>query len=361
MVRIRTGWLVAVVALGALGFGAACKKNDEKKGDQPATADKAAEKTDKPAADTGGAKPAAAGAAISGQAGDDLSLLPKDSEVVLGLNFAQLQQSALWKQYSPKLMDKMAGGLAEFQAACGFNPLEAIKSVAIGMKGLGGVPDGAIVIHGLEKAKLMANLDKCKAEAAKKGTEITVDGDVFMVKDKKGQSSAFTFVGDSTIVAVMGANGTKDGVLAAAKGDSALKTSPAFVEMYGKIDTTQSLWMVMNGNSPVFKQLGAMGVKPKAVFGSINLTDGLTIDMRMRVATADEATSFANMMKPNLSNPQVKQMFDKLDVVTDGTDIKFSVGMSSAKLQQLAQMVGGMMGGMMGGGMGGGMGGMGTP
>ena len=63
-------------------------------------------------------------------AGDDLSLLPADSEMVMGLNFAQLQQSALWKQFAPKLMEKAAGGIAEFKAACGFDPMEAIKSIS---------------------------------------------------------------------------------------------------------------------------------------------------------------------------------------------------------------------------------------
>ena len=92
-------------------------------------------------------------------AGDDLSLLPADSEMVLGLNFAQLQQSALWKQFAPKLMDKMSKGLNDFKAACGFDPMEAVKSVTMGLKGVGNdQPDGAVVVHGLDKAKSMACL-----------------------------------------------------------------------------------------------------------------------------------------------------------------------------------------------------------
>ena len=55
------------------------------------------------------------------------------------------------------------------------------------------------------------------------------------------------------------------------------------------------------------------------------------------------------MAKGQTSNPQVKQMFDKLDVAADGVDAKIGVAMSNQKLQQLIGMVGGMMGGMMGG------------
>jgi len=352
MLRTRIGLVAAIAALGLTA--GACKKNENKAGTgSGTTADKSTTGDKGTTPDKGVATPVA----VAG--GDDLALLPVDSEMVMGLNFAQLQQSALWKQYSPALMAKISSGLADFKAACGFDPMEAVKSVSIGMKGLGGTtPDGAVVVHGPDKAKVMACMDKAKAEAAKKGSEVTVDGDVFMVKDKSGQNTAFTFVNDTTLLGVIGANASKDAVLAAAKGTSALKSSPTFVEMFSKINTGDSLWMLMNGNSPAFSKMGSLGVKPKAIFGSVNVTDGLTLDMRIRLGTNDEAAQLVNMLKGQISNPQVKQMFDKLDVAADGTDAKFAVAMSNQKLQQLAGMMAGMMGGMMGGG---GMGGAGAP
>ncbi len=357
MVRFRNGWLVAVVALG-LGF-AACKKNDDAK---PAdkTADKTADQKTTPDKATPGdqaVKP------ITDANASDLSLLPADSELVVGLNISQLSQSALWKQFGPKLMDKAAGGLADFKAQCGFDPLEAVKSVAFGLKGVGGgsKPEGAVVIHGPDKAKVMGCVDKMKTQAAAKGTEVTVDGDVVLIKDKSGTATAMTFVNDTTILGVVGPNGTKAGVKDAAKGSSTLKSSQTFVEMYSKINTQDSLWMLVNGNAPFMSKASGMGIKPKAVFGSINVTDGLTLDLRVRLATPDEAAQFVNMMKGQTGNAQVKAMFDKLDVSSDGADAKFSVAMSNQKLQALIAMAQGVMGGMMGGG-GGGMGGtMGGP
>lgn len=350
MVRFRNTWLVAVVALG-LG-GAACKKNDDAKKD-----DKAGDKSG-PAGDKAGG---GGGTTISDSNAGDLSLLPVDSEMVIGLNIAQLQQSALWKQFSPKIMDKVAGNLAEFKADCGFDPLDAVKSIAIGMKNMGGggEPDGAIVIHGPDKAKILACVDKEKDKAKAKGTEMSVDGDVVLMKDKTGATSAFTFVNDSTMLGVIGSKGNAAGVKEAAKGGSALKSSQTFVDMYSKINTQDSLWMLINGNSPALAKASGMGIKPKAVFGSINLTDGLTVDFRVRMSTPDEAKSLVGMMQGQVGNPQVKQMFDTLDITGDGADAKVSVKMSAQKLQALVAMVGGMMGGMMGagGGMGGAPGG----
>jgi len=165
MVHTRRVLLAAVVALG-LG-GAACKKGDD------------AKKTDDKTAPGGGSAVVVAGdkpttvlpSGMTDANASDLALLPVDSEMVIGLNFAQLQQSALWKQFSPKLMDKIGSNLADFKALCGFDPMDSFKSMAMGMKNLGGggTPDGAIVVHGPDKAKMMACFDKSKADAAKKG------------------------------------------------------------------------------------------------------------------------------------------------------------------------------------------------
>lgn len=336
MIRITKSWLVALVALALVG-GAACDKGKGKDGSG------------------GGAGGGVAGAAA---VGDDLSLIPVDSEMVIGLNFGQLQQSALWKQYSPKFMDKVSGKLAEFKTACGFDPITSFKSITMGMKNLsdqpGAKPSGVFVARGLDKGKTLSCIDKYKAEAAKQGNEITVDGAVILVKEKNGDVTATMFVDDSTLVAVVGPNASEDAVKAAAKGGSTLKTSQTFVDMFSKINAGDSLWMVINGNSGLLDKAGALGAKPKAVFGSINITDGLALDARVRMGTPDEANSLVTMAKGQIDNPQVKQMFDKLDVSGDGPDVHITVSMSSQKLQSLVAMVGGLMGGLMSGGMGGG-------
>jgi len=327
MVRTRTGWLVALVALG-LGAAACDKKEDKAAGDKKV-------------------------AAIGG----DVNLLPADSEVILGLNFSQLQQSALWKQFSPALMAKAASGLNDFKTACGFDPLEALKSVSMGMKGLGGSnPDGVVVIHGPEKDKVTACVEKAKVEAAKNGAEITVDGDVFLVKDKRGQTSAWTYIGNDTLIGAIGPKASKATLLAAAKGDAGAGTSQTFVEMYSKINTKDSAWVLINGNASFMAQAARAGVKPKAVFGSVNVTDGLSVDMRIRLANPEEANNLVKLAKDQTSNPQVKQMFDKLDILADGADVKFGLAMSQQKLTQLMGLFGGALGSMLGGG-GGGMGG----
>jgi hypothetical protein len=362
MVRIRTAWFVAATAALALS-ASACKKSDDAKKD-----DKSASKT----TDNPSGTPAAPGdnksaPQINDANASDLALLPADSEIVIGINLAQLQQSALYKQYASKLMDKAQGSLGQIKEACGFDPIDAVKSIAIGMKGISGgagqTPDGVIVIHGPDKAKVMAclNLDKAKASASAKGAELKVDGDVFTIKDKTGSTSAFTFTNDSTVVGTIGVKGTADGLKDTLKGVNGLKSSQTFVDMYSKINTQDSVWGLVNGNSSLLAKAGGLGIKPKAVFGSLNLTDGLTVDIRVRLSSPDEVKGLVGLAQGQINNAQVKAMFDQLEAVADVNDAKFTVKMSAAKLQALAGLVGQTMGAMMGG-MGGGGGGMGgTP
>jgi hypothetical protein len=324
MVRIRHGRLVAVIGL-ALALVVACKKDDNTAGDK--TGDKSG---------------------AGGAAADDLSLLPVDSNVVVGVNFAQVQQSPLWKQFvEPRMMTGEAGRkLAEFKDKCGFDAMAAIKTISAGVKTGGGKPEGTVVVHGLEKAKTWACLDKGKDDIAKEGGEYTRDGDVGMLKSKDGPPSAFTFVNDTTLVAVFGDNANAAGVKTAVAGNSALKSSPAFVDMYGKIKTSESLWMLVNGKA---LENMPMGVKASALYGSINVTDGLTMDMRMRVETPEAATQLANLGKTQAQ--QMAKMVDKADFTAEGNEVKVSVVLSSQKLQELIKMLGGLAGAL--GGMGG--------
>lgn len=335
MVRIRHGWLVVGLALA---LAAGCKKSDT------ATGDKATGKT------------AERPSGVSGNApgGEDLSLLPLDSELVLGLNFTQVQQSGLWKQFiEPKMMSgEVQRKLTEFKESCGFDPMTSLKSMSVGLKGVGGgTPDGVIVLHGVDKAKAWACLEnaKVKAEMTKDGGEFSRDGDVGLFKDKSGSQFAMTFANDSTAIVVLGEQVTTASAKAAAAGGSALKSSPPFLEMYSKVNTNDSLWFLMNGKSKIFDRTAALGLKPKAVFGSLNVTDGLGVDFRMRLETPDAAAQLADMGKKQLE--QAAKMFDKIDITNDGADVRISIMLSNQKLQALIAQFAGLLGAF-GGGMG---------
>jgi len=328
MLRIRHGWLVVMLAVSAVS---ACKKD---------------EKSD-PSAPGGGDKATSATAAV-----DDLSLLPVDAELVLGINAAQIQQSALWKQLVEPALEKARTQhkmtkVDDIKDKCGFDPTTAVKSIAVGLKGFTtDKPDGVIVVHGLDKAKSIACFDKMKADIAAEGSEVTHDGDVTLVKNKAGETVGLAFVNDSTAVLVVGAKATAAGVKTVIAGGSGLKTSPAFVEMYSKVKSTDSVWFL--GSGALMEKAAAIGSKPRGLFGSLNLTDGLALDMSLKFETADAAAQVASKLKAQ--SQMAVAMVDKIDITSEADVAKVSVVLSNQKLQALVTQLGAMFGlGGMGG------------
>lgn len=314
MVRIRHGWLVVVLGLGLV---TACKK-DEAGGDK-----------------------SAGGASGSAAFSDDLALLPRDSEVVLGVNVAQAMQSGLWKQFVDPMLTsgEATRRIGEFKAKCGVDPMTVVKSFSLGVKGISsGKPEGVVVVHGMTKAKAMACLDSMKDDMAKDGTELSHDGDVVLIKNNRGTQVAMTYVNDSTALAVFSEQANAASLKAAQASDQTLKTSQPFLEMYKKINTGDSLWMLLSGK--MLEKAAMIGVKPTALFGSFNVTDGLAVDMRVRFATPEEATSFMNLSKSQ--GQQAAKMFDKFEVTTEASDVKVLVMLSSQKLKDLVKTIGGV-------------------
>ncbi|TMQ08466.1 MAG: hypothetical protein E6J90_08210 [Deltaproteobacteria bacterium] len=317
MVRIRQGWLVALGLGVGLGLFTACKKDDK----AGTSGDQAGDK--------------------AGAASDDLSLLPVDSEVVLGINIEQLMNNPMVKKFIEPMLKSGAAQarLAEVTAKCGFDPMMAVKSVVVGVKGAGGnQPTAVIVAHGLDKAKDLECFEKTKDEAVKDGDEVTRTGDILTIKGKRGQV-AIAFTSDTTAVMLVSDTADVPAVKAVIAGNSGLKTSPAFLDMYKKLKTTDSVWAIANG-----KVLDGLPVKATAAFGSLNLTDGVTVDGRMRFDTPEAAAQAAELIKGQ--GKQAAAYVDKMDATVEGTEVHSSVVVSNQKLQSLMPLLTMVFGGL---------------
>ncbi len=275
---------------------------------------------------------------------DPVGFLPVDSELVLALDVDSLRKSPLWPQLAGKLSQATGPALRQFQEACGFDPMTTIHAITIGFKNLKQeTPDGVIVVSGLDRPKLMGCIGKVKPKPG--STEsVVVDGDVILATSSNGGKSAFAFVDASTIVGAIGANVGKPQLMAVLSAGAPLHTSPAFAELLKLTDLEASLWTVMNGSSSIFDQAtGALGMRPKAVFGSVNLTAGLTMNVRMRLDSAAQAQQLQQMVSGQIG--MARAMFDKLDITTDNADLVVTLAMTEQQLNNIMQMVLGAVGG----------------
>ncbi|MBA2543799.1 MAG: hypothetical protein H0V17_29415 [Deltaproteobacteria bacterium] len=344
-------WVAGLLIAAACGKGDKPSDKPAGKPADPATpADKPAEPAVKP---TTPEAPAAKIKQATNTA--DLALLPIDSDQVLGVNLALIQTSPMWKEFiAPRVMsDDVKARLDEIKQKCNFDPMAVVKSASIGLKDGAAGKEGVVVVHGPDKAAVTACAEKMKTDKDAK-VDITQDGDVTILKPKSAgpdtPSIAFMFTSDDTAVIVVGPKATGAGVKAVVAATGGLSTSNAFVDMYNRLETEKSLWMLMNGKAKAFQPLAMAGVKPSHVFGSLDVSDGLNLDLRMRLASQDQATQAATMMKSQLAPAAGMLNIDKIDVGADGQDLKLGMIVSKANVPKMLKSLQGLM--SMGGGAG---------
>ncbi|HEV7554055.1 MAG TPA: sigma-70 family RNA polymerase sigma factor [Kofleriaceae bacterium] len=282
----------------------------------------------------------------------DLSLLPADSDAVIGINFAKVRQSALWQRYvAPKLAS--VDGIREFEALCGFDPLGSLGSISLGLKGLvaGDDTSGVIVIHGFDKAKAMSCFDHRGVAAAEKdGAKVTIDGDVVMIADAHGREQvAFTFIDTTTALIVMGPDAaTKQGVERIAAGNSGLQSSSTFADALQAINTDDSLWMMLADGSSIMKIINTTiapftSIRAGTAYVSLDVTDTLALDAGLRLGSPETVGKLVSTIQGQMAGHEVAQTvsryFDQLDVLADGSDLIVSLAMSGDQIVQLLSSI----------------------
>lgn len=286
-----------------------------------------------------GSKDAAPAGAGGGADAADLALLPADSMIVAGVNVKQMQTSALYKEYvEPRIASgDAAAQIADINATCGFDPKSAISSVSLGAKGMSGSSfDAIFVVHGLEKTKTLECIDKMKAKLEAEGITYTKNGD-FVTVTNRGNNGVLTFVNNSTMIVGTGSYASESAVKGAAAGTSALKSSPAFVDMYSKLDTSKSIWFFVNGKLSALEQAGGfIGIKPKSVFGAINIADNLSIDTRIRAESDASAAKFAKDFAGQADGLKQGGMATTASITAEGPDVRMQVAMTPAQIKQMA-------------------------
>ncbi|MDQ3367982.1 MAG: RNA polymerase sigma factor [Myxococcota bacterium] len=283
----------------------------------------------------------------------DLGYLPADADAVIGVNFALVRQSALWKQF---VAPQVAGlrQLRDVEALCGFDPMTSLGSLSIGLKGLG--PDGdslsgTIVVHGFDKAKAMSCFDKQGVpEAEKGGAKITIVDDLVLLASPDGTShAAFTFLDDTTALIVMGpAAATQEGVAQIAAGNGTLATSSTFAATLQNVNTDSAMWIMVNARSKLLDGVTIEAptladVKPGTFYLSLDVTDSLALDAGVGLGAPATVARVVSYLKTQLGDgfarTIVASYFDQLDVFADGSDLIVSLAITGEQIASLLAMV----------------------
>ncbi len=269
---------------------------------------------------------------------DPLGFLPVDAEVVVSIDVAALRRSPAWERFVPSWLAKLPATYRDMQAKCGFQVLDEISSVTFAARRLDdGMKDGVARMSGLERARVRTCIERLNADGHAK---VTIDGEVYTQRADDGTTSVFTFVDDRTIVMIVGASVDKAALGAVLASTASLRSSPAFVELFGFVDTKAGVWFALNGNSPAAAQLGAY--RPKWAVGSLTLDAGMRGNMRARFASEDTAREVVAKGQSQLGI--AGGFFEKLTLEASGADAVLDAQMTPAQLETAMMMAAGVLG-----------------
>lgn len=282
----------------------------------------------------------------------DLGYLPADADTVIGVNFALVRQSVLWQRFIAPQLD--VSELREVEALCGFDPLQSLGSISIGLKGLGSAEDnsvsGTIVVHGFDKTKALSCFDKQGlADAEKNGARITIEDNLVQITDAEGSfHTAFTFVDDTTALIVIGdAAATKEGIARIAAGNGTLASSSTFAATLQNVNTDSAVWLMVGASSKLLDDVdlddpALAGVKPGTLYLSLGVSDSLALDAGVGLDTPATVARVVSHIKTKLSEGIAKTIvssyFDQLDVFADGSDLIVSLAISGDQIAQMMSM-----------------------
>ena len=297
----------------------------------------------------GGGATGAAGASASAPAQGGLkralAAMPKETELIVGLDFSQLRKSEVWKKYQPMLMEKIGKDLEEFKAKCGFDPMEKLTGFLMGAQmeneGLG---NATIFVRGFEKGPATDCIKKAAAEKAAEGKTATIDGDYIELMDGTEVKFRAMFIDDSTALIIKQGESFGDKAAltaaAAAKDGDGLTSSAAFVKLLDEVKTGSSLFMVMNGNAKVMQQ-SPLPFKIKAIFAWVNVGGGVDGESRIRMEDADAASAMVGFYKMGVEEAKktpAGKFISSVKVSSKGPDVVATFKFDQKQIDEMVEM-----------------------
>jgi len=256
---------------------------------------------------------------------DALGFLPVDSEIVVAIDAHQIRGSQIWAALAPRVEKEMGSDLTELRTACGFDPLQTVERISIGLRSADADHiSGVVVVHGVGAGTM-------KCIGARSGSRD--DRGVVIALEGERKQSAWIVIG-STLIGQIDAHAGHDSLEQILASGSPLRSSHAFMAMYDKLDHGASLWGIANGRSHIFDELAdATAIRPATVAGTLTITDRLAL--AGRVTFVDDATA-------RMADGSLQQVFVKIHGLVEraeshavGSRVDLELSISGAQLQTL--------------------------
>lgn len=265
----------------------------------------------------------AAGSPHAAAASDLLGFLPAGSQMVMHIDVRALRTSELWKSHQHQIGAAIEAKLAGVIAACGFNPVEDLESIAVGMQV--STNQGVFVMRGFKRDRTVA----CLETYGLPNTTVTNNNGVLTLANESGAVNMLTFVDPTTLVMVGSAGPTAATLRAAVDTDRPLRGSRGFMATYDRLAGNAVMSVVV---LPSFLQsLAAFGAAPVAMSSTMHVTDEIEFRLHMQYASAGDARKAEQAFAPRFET--AKQMFYIARLETRGSTIVGQFKMDRAAIE----------------------------
>ncbi len=270
--------------------------------------------------------------------------LPANLTMVGGISFDAIRSSQLFQTMWPMLLAQSGGDaqakLDAFKSTCGFDPLTAFDSAALGMDDS---QQGAIVVS--LKGTDQKGIEACLTKVAK------ADGKTASIS-KAGALTKYSGLGDKDVYLKWLSSDTF--AIATAPDDKALLTKytaggidkdKSLKGALASVKTDAALWGIGNKQ----QDLSDIGAKMLMGYGSADLKSGtIGAEIHIVVDSAKAATTAAAKANAQLAEakksggipPALSGLVNSVQVKASGSEIVMSASMAEKDLLGLIQMMG---------------------
>ena len=314
-----------------------------------------------------------------GAAKEDLALVPKETEVVIGVSFARMRGTAMWKKLQDLGLstEKSKKDFGDFSKNCvDMNSAEGPESLFIALpEPTQATKDGAFIIH-LKTAIDDAKITKCFEFMSDKNGEKVVSTDyngkkILTSSKDTSDKGGFVLLDGKTIAFGSGTWVKKIIDLASGKEPASAKQNEGLMALVKRAKTSDAIWGVGTvpqtardnfKNMPQLAPLSSL----KSIVGSIDFASGLTVDVNMETGTEADAKAINEQVTTQLAevkkSPQVQMLgvatwLDAVKTEAKGPMFHVSTTYNQKQVDDMVERVQGLFksfgAGLGGGGMGG--------
>jgi hypothetical protein len=306
----------------------------------------------------------------SGAAKEDLSLVPKETDIILMANLARMRNTAMWR----KLIDirdsnpQSKKDYDEFVQKTSLDPFKQVDSIFVAVpQGGGDQKEFAAILRGTFNEQKLVSY--AREQAKKDGRELNTtdyNGKKLYTDNQKAEAWA-TFLDGKTLI-IGGKEWIKKVVdLAANKGGESAKKNEILAGLLKRAKTSDALWgagVVPQSTRDQFKndpRLSSAG-SMKDIFGSVDFAGGVNADLNVDTGSEADAKDIAAKATAQLAeirkSPQfmmmgLAQYLDGIKVDNKAATFHLAINFNQQQVDDLINRVSGLLksfGGAMGGG-----------